>query len=86
VVGGVSTFIEHTKFRACVARMNVANTADKHFRDILPFALTSTFACLPQLNYPSEEGPLRQVADGILYLVGQGVKKNYRGNIDLINA
>jgi hypothetical protein len=52
VVSGVSLslFIEHTKFRACAARTNVANTADKHFRDILPFTLTSTVACLPQLN------------------------------------
>jgi hypothetical protein len=45
VVGGVSPFIEHTKFRACAARTNVANTAGKHFRDISSFTLTSTFAC-----------------------------------------
>jgi hypothetical protein len=44
VVSGVSLFIEHTKFLACAARTNVANTADKHFRDIPSFTLTSTFA------------------------------------------
>jgi hypothetical protein len=70
------------QLRIIAAGANAATTAGEH----ASAAVSRFMLCLLTLNYPSEEGKLRRVADGILYRVASSVKKNRHGSNEFLSA
>jgi hypothetical protein len=83
-INGLSFFLnDRGTIPRTAAEVNAAKNTSGEHNSATDFL---SLLCLLRLNYPSEEGKKRRVADGILYLDGPTVKENQQGNVNFLSA